>query len=777
MARIPAGPGGGGGSSSGSDGDGDSGSSDGGRDGSRPTGHVGPDQTPEPAGGGSGGGDGGGGGGGGGGSGQIGDRTFPTDQVTEPTDGGGDGGGGGGSGGGGGGRQRGASPTEPDPDTRPTVDRPGGSTAGLLGEPVSETEVFGDLAGSYETTAREHFARERAGEALGADPSEVTFRRRDGDIIAVAPREQSRSRPIGSSGPPPEAARREQMGRVGAYEAARKTPSADPFATGPPSESTYATRKFIEAAIATPDESVDLFRTEAGQETNREAIKRLSQVQSATQRRRRLDEEEQFGDIAIENPLTGNRLEEDLAWAADGVSEFGETLASGGGDGIFLPTTGGAGVRVDTSESGTSAGRAVGGTVRGGVEGLNVPAVALQVKEGIEYAVEGVEETAAGRGGEYAEDTEAAAIERLDQLEKQFATDPAGTTGLLIGAIGTSAGAFGALQGTRAGLATRVALQPGEEAVRAAGRGASRLARTIDTPDGPPSIRVPRGDRGQLKLTGPSVEPGGSDLPSDIAGTSPVPGRTPDDERSGLSPGGGRRGPQGRGIGPGNDPRGRQGGGTPSTGASNPEFGGIGSKADQPRTILERERARIETAEPSRQLPLDFEAQDPLDAGRTLTRRSEVTATDSAAEAAVGLDAAAASESDAILEFDQLADEAASRFDVASGENTRLDSAVDTRLDQDVGLETAQDAALNLEWAFDQDFRLDTRTNPGFEQDPARKVGVEFGTESRRKLPPLEEENPRRQDDEDLFSAWAQNDEVFESGFVDPEKLLRDSLS
>lgn len=149
--------------------------------------------------------------------------------------------------------------------------------------------------------------------------------------------------------------------------------------------------------------------------------------------------------------------------------------------------------------------------------------IPIFIQEGLEFGFEGIEETAAGRGGEFAGEATDAAIGRAAELTSQFQRDPTRTGGILAGSVLVSGGAIGGasrLVGPRAGRATSVAVQPGEELAIAAGSRLPAVRRAVTRipgtgvraghfegdVDGPGVAGRVRGAAGELRARAPRVE-------------------------------------------------------------------------------------------------------------------------------------------------------------------------------------------------------------------------------------------------------------------------------
>jgi hypothetical protein len=275
--------------------------------------------------------------------------------------------------------------------------------------------------------------------------------------------------------------------------------------------------------------------------------------------------QERFGDVSVPVPGTDKRVEDYLDAGAQGYSKFADGVA----EGVALPVTVAEGAfNVDIKQlGGKSVGDVIGGTatdvaegtavepavdtfaglmapregddgdiqgtsgeggvergvegiVKGGLEIVNLPAVAAGAKEGVEYAGYAVSETAQGRAGvdvsiqEGGPDlsegrvfvgpnmqTGRSAVIDVDVLDEgvvgesgraagaaagsaveYIKANPAQSLGMAAGSLAFSAGIISGASriSTRAGRGAAWAIQPGEEALTAAVNrlpGASRVAR------------------------------------------------------------------------------------------------------------------------------------------------------------------------------------------------------------------------------------------------------------------------------------------------------------
>ncbi|WP_423745098.1 hypothetical protein V5735_03470 (plasmid) [Haladaptatus sp. SPP-AMP-3] len=119
------------------------------------------------------------------------------------------------------------------------------------------------------------------------------------------------------------------------------------------------------------------------------------------------------------------------------------------------------------------------GTTKGAGALANVPALAKGGMEGAELVGYGANETFEGRGGEFKDKSVERGGAIVDNAVEQATSNPAETTGLLVGSL---AGSYGAMStaaeiGPRAGLLTRMSIQPGEELAGRAGYAATKAAR------------------------------------------------------------------------------------------------------------------------------------------------------------------------------------------------------------------------------------------------------------------------------------------------------------
>jgi len=187
---------------------------------------------------------------------------------------------------------------------------------------------------------------------------------------------------------------------------------------------------------------------------NRAAVTRFGQQQLDAQR-------EQFGDIPIENPLTGNRLEDDLDSAADDFQDAGETVLSNLGRTQPAPVTVGvAGTR--TPDETTSGIRGAG--AESAINALSPPAVIRDAKEAAEFGIVRGDEIAQETtepladllaGNEVATETELQqdVQQRANLVGEAAAENPQETAASVAGGlVGGAAGGFAASRAVRGGL-------------------------------------------------------------------------------------------------------------------------------------------------------------------------------------------------------------------------------------------------------------------------------------------------------------------------------------
>jgi hypothetical protein len=228
------------------------------------------------------------------------------------------------------------------------------------------------------------------------------------------------------------------------------------------------------------------------------ALNRASEVARGAQNR------EQFGDISIrvpnQSPVAGGRRVEDLVEDAGGGladAASGAVQASGGLRSTTVVPTGSGLAAPGLDNQATTQEREFAGSL------ARAPADAfLTGKEAVEFGAAGAEATVGGEGGEFAERTGEAAVDRAELIAEEAEENPARLGGQLAGStVGTSLllGGAGALSPT-AGRATAFAVQPGEELAISAGRSVPRLAGAASRVPGVSRSQIDAGDGGGLGL-------------------------------------------------------------------------------------------------------------------------------------------------------------------------------------------------------------------------------------------------------------------------------------
>ena len=220
---------------------------------------------------------------------------------------------------------------------------------------------------------------------------------------------------------------------------------------------------------------------------------------------------EQFGDLDWSAGLSGEA--DEVERAIDTLADFGGQAMDFAGDVAAFGATGSPRGRINLAlasqeaaiELGESGERAevTPGTVLEGLgatsenlqdqsasarayagigSGAAIPAVALQLpKTGIEtaeLAAYGTAETVEGRGGEFASDVGGAGVEAVEGAVDYARENPFRTGGMAVASLASSAAVMrgAASISPRAGLASRVAIQPGEEVL---GYGGGALTRRV----------------------------------------------------------------------------------------------------------------------------------------------------------------------------------------------------------------------------------------------------------------------------------------------------------
>ena len=170
---------------------------------------------------------------------------------------------------------------------------------------------------------------------------------------------------------------------------------------------------------------------------------------------------ETFGDIPIQNPLTGNRLEDDLDHVAQELQNSAQTVFANLGRVQPTPVTiGAAGTR--TAEETTSGIRGAG--LEGFINALNPAEIALDTKEIAEFAIERGDEVGeivlqptadllAGNQVDTTTELQNDLNTEASAIEEQARQNPAQATASVIGGIaGGVAGGFAAARGARGAI-------------------------------------------------------------------------------------------------------------------------------------------------------------------------------------------------------------------------------------------------------------------------------------------------------------------------------------
>ncbi|WP_144240046.1 hypothetical protein [Haladaptatus cibarius] len=119
------------------------------------------------------------------------------------------------------------------------------------------------------------------------------------------------------------------------------------------------------------------------------------------------------------------------------------------------------------------------GTVKGTGAIADVPGLVETGLEGVEYGAYGTNETLEGRGREFLDESRNRGTAVASAVVEQAKQNPAESVGLLAGSFAASYGAISTASkvGKRTELATRMAIQPGEEALGRAGYAATKAAK------------------------------------------------------------------------------------------------------------------------------------------------------------------------------------------------------------------------------------------------------------------------------------------------------------
>ena len=259
--------------------------------------------------------------------------------------------------------------------------------------------------------------------------------------------DQQASRQLGGSGDPTEGPSREQQ-LSEALEAGAGVTATAGAGRGPRFEDEFG------GELVNVDEAVT--------ERSRAADERFA-FEQGTPQRRVVEGLGQLGE-AVSEQITPERLQASPTTAREvGVGPL--TTVGFGVSPALEPT--------ETQEPGELASFG-----SGAVEVLNVPATAGGLAQGVEFGARATQRTAAGGGEQVREDIEASGRDIAAGLTRAATERPVQTGGMLAGSLVGSAGAIRAASGvsSRAGAATRVAIQPGEEAL---GVGGARVTRAV----------------------------------------------------------------------------------------------------------------------------------------------------------------------------------------------------------------------------------------------------------------------------------------------------------
>jgi hypothetical protein len=192
----------------------------------------------------------------------------------------------------------------------------------------------------------------------------------------------------------------------------------------------------------------------------RAAVSRIGQQQLNAQKQNQ-KQNETFGDIPIQNPLTGNRLEDDLGDVAGGFQKSAETVFANLGRVQPTPVTIGTG-STRTAEETTSGIRGAG--LESFIGALNPAEIALDTKEIAEFAIKRGDEVGeialkptadllAGNQIDTTTELQNDLNTEVSILEEQARQNPAQTTASVIGGIaGGIAGGFAAARGARGAI-------------------------------------------------------------------------------------------------------------------------------------------------------------------------------------------------------------------------------------------------------------------------------------------------------------------------------------
>jgi len=190
----------------------------------------------------------------------------------------------------------------------------------------------------------------------------------------------------------------------------------------------------------------------------RASVNRVGQQQLNAQTQK---ETETFGDISIQNPLTGNRLEDDLGDVAQEFQDSSETVFANLGRVQPTPVTIGTG-GTRTADETTSGIRGAG--LDGFISGINPAEIALDSKEIAEFVIKRGDEAGeivlkptadllAGNQVDTTTELQDDLNTEASAIEEQARKNPAQTTASVIGGVaGGVAGGFAAARGARGAI-------------------------------------------------------------------------------------------------------------------------------------------------------------------------------------------------------------------------------------------------------------------------------------------------------------------------------------
>ncbi|MDS0223798.1 hypothetical protein NDI54_20940 [Haloarcula sp. S1AR25-5A] len=365
------------------------------------------------------------------------------------------------------------------------------------------------------------------------------------------------------------------------------------------------------------------------------------------------------------------------------------------------------------------------GSARGAGAIANIPALAATGVDATEFTVEAGEQTVEGDGGEFAQEATEAGALRAGQGAEFASNNPTQFTGQVLGGALASTAAFGAgraVAGARGAKAAGVAIQPGEEALRTALRGARAARRatpdTPDAPDLPDSLKrfiddtrgqQTFGSRSDSDTSGSSTDTDTTTITAeDLGGTQARSSDLTRGGRFGSEPSGGRQPEATTDVPSGGDPT------------------NLGFRSAE--TEQETGTTADADAKPQQDLREQAQQQEVTQAARTPGRSS------AAAAAGVGAGVGAGA-GDLVGQAEQSAVEDV--FD-----DTGFGSATDTELNigTGTGLELGQESRSETRTEFGQEFRSElgtearTETRTETRTDQRQELGTETRTEIGQEL-------------------------------------------